>query len=57
VTEVSWAAIPNDISISEKGIGSYREFDEVSGTQNTSAQQEITNNGTLLINGEFSEVD
>ena len=57
VTEVSWAAIPNDISISEKGIGSYREFDEVTGTQNTNAKQEITNNGTLLINGEFSEVD
>jgi hypothetical protein len=33
------------------------ELDEVTGTQNTGAQQEITNNGTLFINGEFSEVD
>jgi hypothetical protein len=35
----------------------FRDIDEVTGTQNTNAQQEITNNGTLLINGEFSEVD
>jgi len=33
------------------------ELDEISGTQNSSASQEINNNGTLIINGEFSEVD
>ncbi len=35
----------------------FRDIDEVTGTQNTGAQQEINNNGTLFINGEFSEVD
>jgi hypothetical protein len=33
------------------------ELDEVLNTQNIGAQQEIKNNGTLFINGEFSEVD
>jgi hypothetical protein len=35
----------------------YTDIDEVTGTQNTGAQQEIKDNGTLFINGEFSEVD
>ena len=35
----------------------YTDIDEVTGTQNTGAQQEIKDNGTLVINGEFSEVD
>jgi hypothetical protein len=40
-----------------KSTAIFRDIDEVSGTQNSSASQEITKNGTLLINGEFSEVD
>jgi hypothetical protein len=35
----------------------FRDIDEYTGTLNTGAKQEINNNGTLLINGEFSEVD
>jgi hypothetical protein len=33
------------------------DIDEISGTQNSNASYEISNNGTLVINGEFSEVD
>jgi hypothetical protein len=40
-----------------QGIAQFLGIDEVTGTQNTGAQQEIKDNGTLLINGEFSEVD
>jgi hypothetical protein len=43
--------------IDSNGIIMYYDIDEVTGTQNTNAKQEITNNGTLFINGEFSEVD
>jgi hypothetical protein len=45
------------IKIDPNGILMYYDIDEVTGTQNTNAKQEINNNGTLLINGEFSEVD
>jgi len=37
--------------------GIFRDIDEVSKTKNYLAQHEITNTGTLIINGEFSEVD
>jgi hypothetical protein len=33
------------------------EMDEISGTENTNASQELTKEGVLLINGELSEVD
>lgn len=33
------------------------DIDEISGTMNSLDQQEVTKTGTLLINGEFSEVD
>jgi hypothetical protein len=44
-------------NINDKGQIIALEFDEVTGTQNTNAKQEIKDNGTLFINGEFSEVD
>lgn len=45
------------IAFAESGIGFFDNIDEVSGTKNLAAQHEITNTGTLIINGEFSEVD
>lgn len=39
------------------GINMALEYDEVTGTANASAQQEIRKNGSLIINGEFSEID
>jgi hypothetical protein len=33
------------------------DIDEVSGTSNPAASAEIKKGGTLVINGEFSEVD
>jgi hypothetical protein len=46
------------ISINNQGIADYVSFNEVDGTENTNAQQEIKQyNKNLLINGEFSEVD
>jgi hypothetical protein len=47
----------NKNMISDSSQASYTDIDEITGTLNTSAQQEINRNGTLLINGEFSEVD
>jgi hypothetical protein len=44
-------------NINDKGQIIALELDEYTGTQNTNAQQEIKDNGTLYINGEFSEVD
>jgi hypothetical protein len=43
--------------INSNGQALFTNINEYTGTQNTGAQQEITYNGTLLINGEFSEVD
>jgi len=40
-----------------QSVAKFLSIDEVTGTQNANTQQEITKNGTLLINGEFSEVD
>jgi hypothetical protein len=46
------------ISINNQGIADYVSFNEVDGTENINAQQEIKQyNKNLLINGEFSEVD
>ena len=39
------------------GINLALEYDEVIGTTNPSAQQEIRKNGSLIINGDFSEID
>jgi hypothetical protein len=47
----------NKNMISDSSQASYTDIDEVTGTLNTNAQQEINRNGTLFINGEFSEVD
>ena len=47
----------NKYKIQESGQIFTLELDEVSGTKNSAAQHEITNTGTLIINGEFSEVD
>jgi hypothetical protein len=55
--EKTVADINKKALFNNNGQALFRDIDEVSGTQNTGAQQEITNNGTLLINGEFSEVD
>jgi hypothetical protein len=44
-------------NLNDKGQITALELDEYTGTQNTNAQQEIKDNGTLYINGEFSEVD
>ena len=43
-------------SFNSQGITNFTDIDEVSGTSNNQAAQ-ITKNGTLIINGEFSEVD
>ena len=43
-------------SFTKKGIVSFADIDEVSGTSNGQAAQ-ITKNGKLIINGEFNEVD
>jgi hypothetical protein len=47
----------NKNMISDSSQAYYTDIDEVTGTQNTNAKQEINRNGTLFINGEFSEVD
>jgi hypothetical protein len=44
-------------NFTNKGTAYYMDMDEVSGTQNPAASQEIRKDGTLVINGEFSEVD
>lgn len=41
----------------KKGQALFTDIDEVSGTSNPAASQEIRKDGTLVINGEFSEVD
>jgi hypothetical protein len=55
--EKTVADINKKALFNNNGQALFRDIDEVTGTQNTNAKQEITNNGTLLINGEFSEVD
>jgi len=55
--EKTIANINKKALFNNNGQALFRDIDEISGTQNTNAKQEITNNGTLFINGEFSEVD
>jgi hypothetical protein len=52
ISDINKKALFND-----KGQALFNKIDEVSGTKNSAAQHEITNTGTLLINGEFSEVN
>jgi hypothetical protein len=57
VYELDENSFSTNYNINDKGQIIALEFDEVTGTQNTNAKQEIKDNGTLFINGEFSEVD
>jgi hypothetical protein len=55
--ELDENSFSTNYNINDKGQILALELDEYTGTQNTNAKQEIKDNGTLFINGEFSEVD
>ena len=54
--DLRYSVIDFENGFNKQGIANFIDIDEVSGTSNGQAAQ-ITKNGTLIINGEFREVD